>query len=81
MMLLSIKLNSMIMVNKKVFITTLGNTGSNGSALNTIHNNLHHNHTKDTNTRHWDKLGNFTFDEDATGSMGGLFGYYPVWKI
>ena len=46
------------------------NSSSSSGGLNTIHNNLHHNHHKDTNNRHWDKLGNFTFDEDATSSVG-----------
>lgn len=44
--------------------------GNGGSGLNTIHNNLHHNHHKDTNNRHWDKLGNFTFDDEAASSVG-----------
>ncbi|XP_047736157.1 protein draper isoform X3 [Hyalella azteca] len=56
-----------------------GGSGANG-ALNTIHNNLHHNHNKDTNNRHWDKLGSFTFDDDASCSVGAGAGpqHYDV---
>ena len=56
---------------------TSSSSTTTAGALNTIHNNLHHNHHhKDTNNRHWDKLGNFTFDDDGASSIGerGLLG-------
>ena len=60
--------------------------GNQAQPHNVIHNNLHHNHTKDNQ---WDKLGNFTFDDGASsGLSSGMkiwfaewIGFYEVGKL